>query len=83
VRRLLYWPEAQDSHPHHRIFPQSLGKIPQLIRIQTAHRKFTKLAVLRLPPPEREIEIVEEARTAQSYDWWLLSHDCLSFGLCK
>ena len=40
------------------------------------------LAVLRLPP-EREIEIVEEARTAQSYDWWLLSHDFLSFGLCK
>jgi hypothetical protein len=37
------------------------------------------LAVLRLPPPEREIEIVEEARTAQSYDWRLLSHDFLSF----
>jgi hypothetical protein len=42
-----------------------------------------KLAVLRLPPPEREIEIVEEARPAQSYDWWLLSHDFLTFGLCK
>jgi hypothetical protein len=42
-----------------------------------------KLAVLRLPSPEREIEIVEEARTAQSYDWRLLSHDFLSFGLSK
>jgi hypothetical protein len=39
--------------------------------------------LLRPPSPEREIEIVEEARTAQSYDWWLLSHDFLSFGLCK
>jgi hypothetical protein len=37
--------------------------------------------VLRLAPPEREIEIVEEARAAQSYDWRLLSHDFLSFGL--
>jgi hypothetical protein len=40
------------------------------------------LTVLRLPP-EREIEIVEEARAAQSYDWLSLSHDFLSFGLCK
>jgi len=42
-----------------------------------------KLAVLRPAAPEREVEIVEEARTTHSYDWRLLYRDFLSFGLCK